>query len=109
MPTFTFSVLQRIYHQTGGVVIEANSLEDAMHQLATQFKDELDPRWDPVVQEMAILAIDKDGEAILQEPGDQSLWPDQLVDGGRVWGSEDGAYPTEAMPTAIQALINEDT
>lgn len=110
MPTFTFSVLQRIYHQTGGVVIEANSLEDAMSQLASSFSDELDPMWEPIVQQMAILAVDKDGKEILQDPGNQGLWPEMLTSEGRIWekNEEDGAYSIEALPKSIQDLINDE-
>lgn len=108
MPTFSFSVLERIYHVTGGIAIEADSLEDAMAILADEFS-EGDSRWDRCLQEMAILSIAKDGEEILEDPGDQSLWPDKVVAEGRVWEKqEDGPYPTEEMPTAIQNLIDEE-
>lgn len=110
MPTFTFSVLQRIYHQTGGVAIEADSLEDAMSQLASTFSDELDPKWDLIVQEMAILAIDKDGKEILLDPGNQDLWPEMLKNEGRIWekNEEDGAYSIEALPKSIEDLIKDE-
>ncbi|MCV2216076.1 hypothetical protein [Thauera sp. Sel9] len=108
MPHYSFSVLERIYHVTGGVGIEADSLEEAMAILADNFHKG-DSRWDMCLQEMAILSITKDGDEILEDPGNQSLWPDEVVAEGRVWDKqEDGPYPLDELPPAIQTLIDEE-
>jgi hypothetical protein len=117
MPTYKIEVSEQVHRINDyfPVEIEAESLEDAMAQLAEEVTSP-DFYWGGVQRVMMVLSVSVDDEEILadtrsSENGTLSqMWPEHMVEDGRVWEGQgdDAEYRMESMPRRVQDLIEDE-
>ena len=119
MPTYKISISELVRRHRSGVEIEAETLEDAMAQLA-ELVPSPDFYWGGVQRDMMVLELsvvdDDDEEVILEDTRTREngtafeMWPMHMVEDGRVWegDDDDGEYPMENMPRRVKDLIEEE-
>ena len=121
MPTYKISITELVHRQSSGVEIEAETLEEAMVQLA---EDVVSPDfyWGATTRDMMVLELlvvdeDDDEKVILEDTRTREngtlfeMWPMHMVEDGRVWEGDDddgGGYLLENLPDCIQDLIDEE-
>ena len=121
MPTYKISITELVHRQSSGVEIEAETLEEAMVQLA---EDVVSPDfyWGATTRDMMVLELlvvdeDDDEKVILEDTRTREngtmfeMWPMHMVEDGRVWegdGDDRGGYLLENLPGCIQDLIDEE-
>ena len=121
MPTYKISISELVHRRALGVEIEAESLEDAMAQLA-ELVPSPDFYWrtamrDMMVLELSVVDDDDDEEVILEDTRTREngtmfeMWPMHMVEDGRVWegdGDDGGEYLMENMPRRVQDIIEKE-
>lgn len=116
MPTYKI-VISELVHRTGpGVEIEAESLEEAMAQLA-DLAPSPDFYWSAATRDMMVMELSVDNEVILEDTRTREdgtmfqMWPMPMVEDGRVWegdGEDGGEYRMESLPSRVKELIEEE-
>lgn len=126
MPTYKVEISELVHRYNSGVEIEAESLEDAMAQLAEQVPSP-DFYWSSDQRSMMVLELsvvdddqlDKDivllEDSRTRENGTANqIWPMHMVKDGRVWEGEEGGgydvveYLMENIPSRLRDLIDKE-
>lgn len=123
MPTYKIEISELVHRHSSGVEIEAETLEDAMAQLA-ELVPAPDFYWSSAQRSMMVLELSVvdddqlDTDIVLledtrtRENGTMfEVWPEHMVEDGRVWegdGEEGGEYLMERLPRRVQELIEEE-
>lgn len=121
MPTYKISISELVHRQTSDIELEAESLADAMAQLAEEVTSP-DFYWrsstrDMMVLELSVVDDDHVDKVILEDTRTREngtmfeMWPMHMVVDGRVWegdGDDGGEYLMENVPRRVQDLIEEE-
>lgn len=116
MPTYKFEISELVHRHNAGVEIEAESLADAMAQLADEV---MSPNyyWRVDMRDLMVVELTVDDETILEDTRSREdgnldeIFPRALIKDGRVWegdGEEGGEYLMENMPKRVQELIEDE-
>lgn len=116
MPTYKITLSELVHRHSSDVEIEAESLEDAMAQLAEQAPL---PNfyWGAATRDMMVMELSVDDEVLLTDTRSREngtlfqMWPIHMVEDGRVWegdGDDGGEYLMDSLPSRIQDLIDEE-
>ena len=116
MATYKFEINELVHRATAGLEIEAESLEEAMAELADSVQSP-DFYWLVATRDMMVMELSVDDEVILEDTRTREngtmfqIWPVHMVEDGRVWegkGDDGGEYPMEELPRSVQDLIDEE-
>lgn len=112
MPTYKIKVREVLHHHNADVEIEAESLKDAMAQLA-ELVPSPDFYWGARTRDMMVLelVVDDKPTVLTDWSSDGTMWPMELVKDGHVWagdGEDGGEYLMENMPLLVKGLISEE-
>lgn len=123
MATYKFSISELVHRHASDVEIEAESLKDAMAQLAEHVTSP-DIYWGSVARDMMVLGLsvgEGDAEEVILEDTRTrengtlfEMWPKHMVEDGRVWegseggGDDVGEYLMENMPSRVKDRIEDE-
>lgn len=116
MPTYKITVSELLHRITTDMEFEADSLEDAMAQLADLVPSP-DFYWSATTRDMMVLELSADDEKILVDTRNREdgttfqIWPTKMIEDGRVWegtGEDGGEYLMENLPRSVQALLEAE-
>lgn len=116
MPTYKIEISELVHRQTAGVEIEAESLEEAMAELADRVQS---PGfyWGAATRDLMVMELSVDDEVILEDSRTREngtlyqMWPEHMVHDGRVWeghGDDGGEYLMENLPPCVKDLIEDE-
>jgi hypothetical protein len=116
MPTYKFEISELVHRSTAGLEIEAESLEDAMAELADRVQSP-DFNWPAATRDLMVMELSVDDEVILEDTRTREngtmfqMWPTHMVTEGRVWegdGDDGGEYLMENLPSCVEELIEAE-
>lgn len=112
MPTYKFAIREMVLRSAPEVEIEADTLQEAMAQLAEDVPSP-DFYWSTATRDMMVLelVVDDKPTVLVDWSSGGTMWPMELVEDGRVWagdGEDGGEYLMENMPLLVQGLIDEE-
>jgi hypothetical protein len=116
MPTYKFEISELVHRQTADLEIEAESLEDAMAELAGLVQSP-DFDWRAATRDLMLMELSVNDEVILEDTRTREsgtmfqMWPMHMVQDGRVWegeGDDGGEYLIENLPHCVKDLIEEE-
>ncbi|KRE90828.1 hypothetical protein ASG87_01445 [Frateuria sp. Soil773] len=116
MPTYKLEISELVHRSTEVLEIEADSLKDAMAELAEQVQS---PGfyWSSATRDLMVMELSVDDEVILEDTRTREngtlfqMWPLDMVEDGRVWegdGDDGGEYLIEDLPRCVKDLIEAE-